>query len=75
MPPFSDKVILTTGLEINKNEVVYICYAHLIKPWVEFIYNLTSLKYPANIHNVSLRTFIECILNLNKGMESLYILK
>ena len=33
-----------------------------IQIWVELIRNLTFFKYPANIHTVSLRTFVEWIL-------------
>ena len=38
-----------------------------MKLWVKFIYNKTILEYPQNIHNVSLRTFVECILNIIKA--------
>ena len=46
---------------MNKEDVVCLYYALKIKLWVEFIRTFTFLKYPANMHNVSLRTFVECI--------------
>ena len=55
---FSGKLILTTGVQINKDEVVCLYYALWIKLWVKFVLKLTFLIYRANIHNVSLRTFV-----------------
>ena len=49
---------------MNKDEVVYPCYALLIEIKVEFICTLMRFKYPANIQNASLRTFVQCMLSL-----------
>ena len=46
---------------MNNNEVACLYYALLTKLLIEFIRNLAFLKYPANIHNVSLTTFVECM--------------
>ena len=46
---------------MNNDEVVYLYYALVIKIMVEFIRTTTFSKYPANIHSVSLGTFVECI--------------
>ena len=43
---------------MNKDEVVYLYNALLIEIKVDFIRTSTGLKYPANIYNVSLRTFV-----------------
>ena len=58
---FASKLILTTALKMSINEVVYLYYALKIRISVEFTRTLTFLKYPANIHDVSLRTFVKCI--------------
>ena len=60
---FVGKLILTTELEINKAEVVYLYQALKIKIRVEFIQTYPFLKYPANIHNISLRS-VSCLTNL-----------
>ena len=57
---FADTLILTTGLEMNKDAVVCPYDALLIKIKVAFIRTLTRLKYLTNIHSVSFRTFVQC---------------
>ena len=48
---------------MNKYEVVFLYSPLLIKSWVQLFRNFIFFKYPANIHNVSLKkkTFVECI--------------
>ena len=45
---------------MDKDEVVYLYYSQKIKIMVGFIRIYPFSKYHANIHNVSLRTFVEC---------------
>ena len=51
--------MLIIELEMNKDDVVYLYYAQKIM--VGFIRICPCSKYPADMHNVSLRTFVECI--------------
>ena len=55
------KLILTTWLEMNEYDVVYLYYAQKTKIMVEFSRIWPFSKNPADMHNVSLRTFVECI--------------
>ena len=47
---------------MNKDEVVYLYYAHKIKIRANYIRTLTFTKYPANIHSESIGIFVEYIV-------------
>ena len=65
---FAGKLILITGLEMNKDDVAYVYYAQKINIMVGFIRIYPFLKYPVDIHNVSLKTFVECILKEKRSV-------
>ena len=59
---------------MDNDDVVYLYYAEKIKIMIEFIRVQPFSKYPADIHNISLRTFVECT-STKKSLFAFAIMK